>query len=149
MAVIKKVLADPEVMPKYVSRTRGLIFVVLILLMRQQIRRENEDAIPLSHASPSTSTPKSDLHCAQCKLDPSVAYEKMETIYTHAELNQHLKSNFHTGREQVLRLRCFSIDKDDNGQCRCPCCGDDSDEMHKQEAFISHMESDHRTVMEL
>lgn len=87
----------------------------------------------------------SDLQCIQCKLDPSVSYQKKDLKYTHSELNQHLKSNFHTRREQVLR--CFNIDKDDNGECRCPCCGDNSTEMYKAKAFISHMESDHRTVM--
>lgn len=122
------------------------MFVMLTLLMRQQIRKESEAATSSDHTTPSTSTQKSDLQCIQCKLDPSVSYQKKDTAYTHSELNKHLKSNFHTRREQVLR--CFNIDKDENGQCRYPCCGDDSTVLYKEKAFISHMESDHRTVME-
>jgi len=88
----------------------------------------------------------SDLQCIQCKLDPSVSYQMKKTTYTHSQLNEHLKSNFHTRREQVLRY--FNIKKDNNDQCRCPSCGDDSTKMYKEKAFISHMESDHRAVME-
>jgi hypothetical protein len=127
--------------------TKGRIFAAVItLLMRQQIRRESEAAISSDHTSPSTSTQKSDLQCIQCKLDPSVTYQKKVTTYTHSQLNEPLRSSFHTRREQVLR--CFNIDKDDNGECCCPCCGDNSTERYKGESVISHMESDHCAVME-
>jgi hypothetical protein len=83
--------------------------------------------------------------CTLSKLDRSVSYQKKDTTYTHAELNKHLKSDFHSRREQALRL--FNIDKNDEGKCRCPCCGDDATE-YDGKAFISHMEEYHKQVME-
>jgi len=83
--------------------------------------------------------------CTLCKLDRSVSYQKKGTMYTHAELNKHLKSGFHSRRERVLRL--FNIDKNDEGKCRCRCCGDDATE-YDGKAFISHMEEYHKQIME-
>jgi hypothetical protein len=75
-----------------------------------------------------------------------VSYQKKAAVYTHSKLNQHLKSNFHSRREQFLRA--FNFDKDDKSKCRCSRCGDGSNEMHGPGAFIAHMEDYHREIME-
>lgn len=86
-----------------------------------------------------------DLTCIQCRLDGTVPFQKQNSVYTHSQLNKHLKSNYHSRREQVRRA--FIIDKDDKNQCKCPCCPDDDEKTYRQRAFLAHMESDHEATM--
>jgi hypothetical protein len=73
-----------------------------------------------------------------------VSLDEQRSLYTRAKLNKHSESNFHTRREQVKRA--FDIDKDD-GQCKCPCCPADDKKLYLQDAFLTHMESEHEVAL--
>jgi len=88
---------------------------------------------------------QNDLTCIQCRLDGTVPFGKKDSSYTRSLLNKHLKSNYHTRREQVRRA--FNIDKDDKSQCKCPCCPADDEKIYLQTAFLAHVESEHETTM--
>lgn len=95
----------------------------------------------------------SELYCIQCKLDGTVPSAKKENTYSYSQLNKHLKSDFHSRRQQITRA--FNIDKDEKGRCPCPCCPDNDDDDEEEEAqtyniksFFAHMQSDHGDMMD-
>jgi hypothetical protein len=93
-----------------------------------------------------------DLTCVDCRVDPTVSFDKQNSLYTRAQLDEHLESEFHARREQLRRA--FIIDEGDegdesnNGQCKCPCCPDQGEIVYSQESFLAHIESDHEDVMD-
>jgi hypothetical protein len=86
-----------------------------------------------------------NLTCIKCQVDPTVSFEKQESVYTPIQLDEHLASNFHARREQLRRA--FVINEGEDGLCECPCCQQGDENGYLQEAFLSHMESDHEAVM--
>jgi hypothetical protein len=96
-------------------------------------------------------TQKSALYCIQCKLDGTVTYRKKGETYSSSELTKHLKSGFHSRRQQVTRI--FNIDKNDKDRCECYCCPDAEDgskkKMYVLKDFLSHMDSEHEVMMNL
>jgi hypothetical protein len=88
---------------------------------------------------------RTDLTCIQCRLDGTVPFQVKDSVYTHSQLNRHLKSNYHSRRMQVTRA--FRIDKNDKGECKCPCCPEDDERIYLQNAFLAHMDSEHAALM--
>jgi hypothetical protein len=89
-----------------------------------------------------------NLTCVECLVDPTVSFDKQNSLYTRTQLDEHLESEFHARREQLRRA--FIIDESDEGdndQCKCPCCPDQGEMVYSQESFLAHMESDHEDVM--
>ena len=74
-----------------------------------------------------------------------MSLDKQRSLYTRAKLNKHSESNYHTRVEQVKRA--FDIDKDEDGQCSCPCCPADDKNTYLLDAFFVHVESEHETAM--
>jgi hypothetical protein len=89
-----------------------------------------------------------NLMCVDCRIDPTVSFDEQNSLYTSAQLDEHLESGFHARREQLRKA--FIIDESDEGdndQCKCPCCPDQGEMVYSQESFLAHMESDHEDVM--
>lgn len=84
----------------------------------------------------------SGLACMQCHYDDTVPNGKKAQRYTLADLDKHLKNDYHSRKSQLLRA--FEIDKNESGKVKCPVCNEI--ELNKRN-FATHLEEVHDEQM--
>lgn len=83
-----------------------------------------------------TSVANSDLICIFCGLDDTVPQGSKDQLWTLAKLDRHLKSGFHTRKQEIIRAATnTAVD----GKLNCPLC---NKSMQKRN-FYKHVETDH------
>ena len=137
-------------MSRRAAASRASLSLTVHPLNRQKIEKnaaEAKEETTQEIEAEALAMQQTSLTCIQCRLDGTVPFKTQNLVYTHSQLNKHLKSNFHARREQVRRA--FNIDKNYKGQCECPCCpAGDGRKMYLQKAFLAHMESEHGASMD-
>jgi hypothetical protein len=92
------------------------------------------------------STQNSGLTCVMCELDDTVGEDRKSKTWTLQKLDAHLKSDYHSRIEQLVRA--FYLDKGDAAEAPCPLCGVNAKLTKGHKKFREHVQEKHPDQLE-
>lgn len=97
--------------------------------------------------------PTSDLRCERCRLDPTVPSREQNKSYRDTmELDEHLKSAYHSRHAQIMRCFNMAKGKEVPNKARCPmwnCEAFQAGDLWTSEEFVDHLLEKHPRYMDL
>jgi hypothetical protein len=96
--------------------------------------------------------PTSDLRCERCRLDPTAPPREQNKSYYAMELEEHLKSAYHSRHAQVMRCFNMTKGKEVSNKARCPmwtCEAFQAGDLWTSEEFVDHLLEKHPRYLEL